>query len=499
MKAGIAKLWLVAMCGGAVALAEAPRTAWSKLYDGPASHSDQANAEAIDSLGYVHVTGSYYQPAVASHFVATLRYDPLGSLVWERLFEVSIAPEQPAAIAVDSADHIIVAGSGWGDEGLELFALKYDSAGTLLWDVHRPWSVSCGWAPTGPALAIGAEDAVYVGGMRDCQYYVVKLTAAGDIAWEADYAGLDGEMDLLSDLVVDEAGNVYVVGETGGGGGGYATVKFDAGGGFVWDEIELGPLGGSTLGPAHAALAPDGNLIVAGTPETTCGSFEFMTWKYTPGGTRLWLEHWPADPCGGAQLADVAVDGAGNVITAGTGFFDYAVVKRDADGNLLWDEFYNGPGDSTESMHAMALDAAGNVYVTGTSPDAQQNYDFATVKFDPGGAQLWAQRYAGPGAGPDQANGVAVDARGVVTVTGYAWASPNQDFATLKYAQHAAGDLNCDGAVNAFDIDAFVASVTDWAAYQLAQPNCDASGADVNGDGAVNAFDIDPFVELLTQ
>lgn len=62
----------------------------------------------------------------------------------------------------------------------------------------------------------------------------------------------------------------------------------------------------------------------------------------------------------------------------------------------------------------------------------------------------------------------------------------------------ALGDLNCDGAVDAFDIDPFVLALIDPAGYAAAYPNCDMMLADINGDGVVDAFDIDPFVELLT-
>jgi hypothetical protein len=60
------------------------------------------------------------------------------------------------------------------------------------------------------------------------------------------------------------------------------------------------------------------------------------------------------------------------------------------------------------------------------------------------------------------------------------------------------GDLNCDGAVNAFDIDAFVLALTDAAGYTEQYPACARALADLNADGAVNAFDIDPFVSRLT-
>jgi hypothetical protein len=60
------------------------------------------------------------------------------------------------------------------------------------------------------------------------------------------------------------------------------------------------------------------------------------------------------------------------------------------------------------------------------------------------------------------------------------------------------GDMNCDGAVNGFDIDPFVLVVSgDLDTYYDQYPRCDHMLGDCNGDGAVNGFDIDPFVILL--
>jgi outer membrane protein assembly factor BamB len=60
-----------------------------------------------------------------------------------------------------------------------------------------------------------------------------------------------------------------------------------------------------------------------------------------------------------------------------------------------------------------------------------------------------------------------------------------------------AGDLNCDGAVDAFDIEPFVLAISDPNGYAARYPNCDGRNADINGDGVVDAFDIEPFVRLL--
>lgn len=59
------------------------------------------------------------------------------------------------------------------------------------------------------------------------------------------------------------------------------------------------------------------------------------------------------------------------------------------------------------------------------------------------------------------------------------------------------GDLNCDGAVNTTDIEAFVLALLDPTDYASTYPDCDVNAADINGDNAVNTSDIDGFVDLL--
>ena len=66
------------------------------------------------------------------------------------------------------------------------------------------------------------------------------------------------------------------------------------------------------------------------------------------------------------------------------------------------------------------------------------------------------------------------------------------------------GDLNCDGAIDNFDIDVFVLALTSaghvppFDDYYAAYPDCDPTQADINGDDQVDNFDIDPFVAILT-
>ena len=52
-------------------------------------------------------------------------------------------------------------------------------------------------------------------------------------------------------------------------------------------------------------------------------------------------------------------------------------------------------------------------------------------------------------------------------------------------------DMNCDGDINAFDIEPFLDLL-----FGPGKP-CDTCTGDVNGDGVIDAFDIEPFLNCL--
>ena len=145
------------------------------------------------------------------------------------------------------------------------------------------------------------------------------------------------------------------------------------------------------------------------------------------------------------QAKALVVDRWGNVYVAGTSWFeggtsDYVTVKYDPDGNELWVARYTGPGDRVNYVSALALDVSGkvqNVYVTGGSWTASSGYDYATVKYDPDGNELWVARYNSPGDLGDYPAALAVDSRGDVYVTGTSRGADSYtyDYFTIKYTQ----------------------------------------------------------------
>jgi hypothetical protein len=93
--------------------------------------------------------------------------------------------------------------------------------------------------------------------------------------------------------------------------------------------------------------------------------------------------------------------------------------------NLEWAACYNGPANDRDAARAICVDDSGFVYVTGSSRDGSGNFNFATIKYDTFGNELWVKRYSGPLSGSYVANDIITDDSGNVYITG--------TISTIKY------------------------------------------------------------------
>ena len=204
--------------------------------------------------------------------------------------------------------------------------------------------------------------------------------------------------------------------------------------------------GGYGFDVAYAiAVDGSGNVYVTGSSvgpgSCNFNCNDYATIKYNNSGTQEWVARYNGPANDDDHATAIAVDASGNVYVTGASIgttwpdYDYATIKYDASGNQLWVARYNGPANGFDSASAIAVDASGNVYVTGASEGSGTGpHDYATVKYNSSGQQQWVARYNGPGNGDDEAYGIAVDASGNVYVTGYSEGSgTGNDFATIKY------------------------------------------------------------------
>ena len=309
----------------------------------------------------------------------------------------------------------------------------------------------------------------------DC--FIAKYSPSGAFLW-AKRVGNTGN-DGGTDLALDPAGNVYVVGRFTGtvdfdpgpavsnrtavGAGDIFLLKLDANGNF----LSVGAFG-SPNGEFVAAISVDslGNVYttgqyngtadfdptVAGTSNLTSNAtFDIFLTKISPAGNLIWARGFGgATPFGNGDVSnDVAVDASGNAYVTGrfrgtadldpgpgvlsvtsVGDDDMFISKFDTNGNLVWARVQAGVGQT--DAYGIAIDNDGNVITAGGFQ--------STIDFDPGvgvanltapngffggfvskldaqGNYIWAVKFGGPG-GVEALAGLSVDSNGDIYTAG---------------------------------------------------------------------------------
>ncbi len=298
------------------------------------------------------------------------------------------------------------------------------------------------------AIVVDDMGNVYVAGQSmgsgtDWDYATVKYYSDGEVAWVARYDGPIGSRDIATAIAVDGSGNVYVTGHSQGLGNNadFLTVKYDPSGDTAWVRRYNGPAN-STDAAFGIAVDQFGNAYVAGYSVGSESSEDYLTIKYGPDGNQLWVATYNGPGNGNDRIYAIVADDAGNAYVTGPSLgdatsSDYATIMYNPVGNEQWVARYNGEANSTDRASAIAVDGSGNACVTGWSIGISTYYDYATVKYDADGNELWARRYgADPPAGPgDYAHAMAVGGSGNVFATGWSYGSETfSDYATVKYS-----------------------------------------------------------------
>jgi len=210
-----------------------------------------------------------------------------------------------------------------------------------------------------------------------------------------------------------------------------------------------------------------GNSYIAGTFEGTVsfgsialssvGGSDVFVAKLDPAGNYLWAVR------GGGNGSDssqgIAVDATGHIYITGSftstatfgtalttaGNSDIFVAKLTPAGTWLWAT--QGGGINTEMTRSLAVDGGGNAYITGFFDSSSASFGSSTLsnagaidafvaKLDAAGTWLWARSVGG--SSPDGGTGLAVDAAGNATLTGF-FSSASATFGSVTLSNPFAG------------------------------------------------------------
>ncbi|MCA1842494.1 MAG: SBBP repeat-containing protein [Actinobacteria bacterium] len=268
--------------------------------------------------------------------------------------------------------------------------------------------------------------------------FLRKYTRAGAEMWTRQFGS--SERDLPKGLTLDDAGNVYVVGQTFGtlpgqtsaGGWDAFIKKYTPDGDEVWTR-QFG--GGGAESAASIRVDHAGNAYVVGGTraalpgQTNIGDYDGFIAKFDNGGNQLWARQF------GTKVEDyvlsVVLDGKGDPILAGetsgliagasaAGGLDAFVRQYDHDGNVVWTRQFGSPFD--DYAVGVTVGPRGDVFVIGSAggdlpgQKSAGDFDAFIVAFDGKGGGLWTRQFGTPGI--DDAEAIAFDATGHPFVAG---------------------------------------------------------------------------------
>jgi hypothetical protein len=286
-------------------------------------------------------------------------------------------------------------------------------------------------------IAVDEAGFIYVTGNTnngtDLDWLTIKYNADGDTVWARVYDSGYGE-DVAQAVAVDNFDNVYVVGWTPDNTiHDWRYIKYDANGNLLWNKIRNW---GSDVEQGCHDIVVDttgGYLYMIGDYINTNDTWDFLTVKCDLDGNLVGENGWSGGTDVNNKGGGITIDDAGYIYVAGTVWnatTDWGIVKYDSNLSLEWSTIYDSGVDDNIPASAIAVDNTGCVYLAGWNENITTGTDWQIVKHSASGTFLWSHfivtNYN------EGAWGVAIDSAGFIYVNGDCDTGTDWDCRTIK-------------------------------------------------------------------
>lgn len=379
---------------------------WERFYD-PTEYAQYWQHASVAPDGGVVVAGqAAYESGWTS--VVLAKYSTSGTRRWLRDYSVD-GGDRLEGMAVDRAGNVYLAATANNPtEGYDILVLKYSAAGSKRWELRLG---NVGYAAdSAAAIALDAAGNVYVAGMQTNpgtgqDAVVIKLTPSGGQRYRTFYRGAGS--DSATAVAVDRAGQAYVCGTTDNGDANIFLMKVSAAGSRLWAKTIDGGTHGVDM-PRGLALGPDGVYVAADVQWEGDGRHDVAVARFTFAGARRWLRTYGDVEPSYETATSMAVDASGAAYVGGWtqrlasgGPARPLLVKWDAAGVRRWVRRLSTDSYPGGTVRRLVVGAGGAIYCVGEAHNpAVTDYDMLLAAYTPTGVRRWLT-FWDDGAGRD--------------------------------------------------------------------------------------------------
>ncbi|MBK8381874.1 MAG: SBBP repeat-containing protein [Ignavibacteria bacterium] len=356
---------------------------------------------------------------------------------------VGVGYNTPRKSAVDKFGNYIVAGSSENSADYDYVVLKYNTSGNLLWSrrynspVNRyDYLTDMVLDDSGNIYVTGESQVEATGG--DLDWITIKYKPNGDTAWIRSFEWTGGGPDEPYSIALDKKNNIFITGfclASSPNGRDMVTAKYNYNGDLQWAKGYSSKNTGSDWG--YAVVVDDSNNVYSSGYGSIPEGNEIVTIKYNSNGDQIWIRKFPT--LGGDYLRPVksAKDKYDNIIVNGYYYpgeqYAFNTIKYNKNGDLLWNRYYKGAGN-LNFCFALCTDSSANVYVAGRNTSIGTGNDFLTIKYNEFGDNSWIRIYDGGFEQGDEVHDIIVDIFGNVYTTGKTDSlDGTANYLTMKY------------------------------------------------------------------
>lgn len=363
---------------------------WKKIFKSNITSSDRALDIAQDQNGNVIVTG-YTQSSGNNYNILTVKYDSIGVEQWFKEFNgTGNSDDRPSKIITDASGNIYITGSSTGmGTGKDIITLKYDPSGNLVW--NKIFNGSSNGEDIGYDLTMDNQNNIFVTGAvtnvnTGKDGVVIKYDNAGNQIWVNSYTSQGNFPDLFKRINADTQNNIYAAGETVSSTSSFdfLTVKYDNAGNQIWDRTYNGT--SNSIDKINDMIIDNDFIYVTGESIGTGTTYDFLTIKYDLSGNEIWQNRFNGTESRLDVPRAITSDSEGSIYITGQSYSSFSnsdilTLKYDNSGNQIWTVLFNGEGNHTDDPSAVLVNKTGDVFVTSTSNGIYLTSDIVTIKY----------------------------------------------------------------------------------------------------------------------